>query len=187
MDYSIGAVRRAFGIFFLGIAIGVAASASLTEVAFRYHAANYVYPIIWIGILAGTISAVKLTHPYMFNAMSKRFTQSVKWSTGMKVICGICWAVPFAVIAILPDYYSYLILLGIGFGNISTYLITRKVNGVSFSEQLIVGALSLASLPIVVFLGLSHMFSSDMLQFLTRLFIAFAYGAGGAYTFQLEA
>jgi hypothetical protein len=49
-----------------------------------------------------------------------------------------------------------------------------------------VGAISLASLPVIFFLGSSHIFSDDMLQFLTRLFIASAYGAGGAYTFQLE-
>ncbi len=186
MDYSIGEVRRAFGIFFISIAIGVAVAASLTEAAFRYHVANYVYPLIWIGILAGTISASKFKHPDMFKAMRERFKQSVNWSARIKAVNGICWAVPFAVIPLFPDDYSYLILLGIGLGNTSTYLITRKVNSISFSEQLIVGTISLAVLPVVILLGSSHTLSNDMLQFLARLFIALAYGAGGAYTFQLE-
>jgi len=90
------------------------------------------------------------------------------------------------LIAVFPSYYLELILLGIGLGNTSTYLVTRKVSGASFSEQLMVGIISLASLPLIFFLGSSHTFSDDTLQFLTRLFIASAYGAGGAYTFQLE-
>lgn len=186
MDHSIGTVRRAFGLFFISIAIGVAIAASLTEIAFRYHAANYFYPIIWIGILAGTISAFTFRNPHMFKAIRGRFTQSVKWSLGMKIVCGVCWAVPFALIPVFPNYYSYFILLGIGLGNTSTYLITRKASGLSFSEQLMVGAISLSSLPVIILLGSTYALSDDMLQFLARLFIASAYGVGGAYTFQLE-
>lgn len=186
MSYSIGAIRRALGIFFISIAIGVGLAALLTEIAFIYHAPNYVYPFIWIGILASAIFTFKLKNPAMFKLISLRFKQSVNWPIGLKAINGICWAVPFAVIPIFPDYYSYLILLGIGLGNMSAYLITRKVNGVSFLEQLIVGVISLAALPVMIFLGSSHTLSSDMLQFLTRLTIAFAYGAGGAYTFTID-
>lgn len=186
MGYSIGTVRRAFGIFFISIAIGVAAASSLTEITSLYHIAYYFYPIIWIGILAGTISAFVFRYPHMFKAMRGRFMQSVQWSLRMKIVAGACWVVPFVLIAVFPNYYLDLILLGIGLGNTSTYLVTRKVSGASFSEQLMVGAISLASLPVIFFLGSSHIFSDDMLQFLTRLFIASAYGAGGAYTFQLE-
>lgn len=186
MGYSIGAIRRVLGIFFISIAIGVALAASLTEIAFRYHAPDYIYPIIWIGILTSTISVSKLKHPDMFKLISWRFKQSTNWSIGLKAINGICWAVPFAVIPIFPDYYSYLILLGIGLGNTCTYFITRKTNSLSFPEQLIVGAISLAALPVMIFLGSLHTLSSDMLQFLARLFIAFAYGTGGAYTFTID-
>ncbi len=186
MGYSVGAIRRALGIFFISIAIGVALAASVAEIAFRYHATDYIYPIIWIGILTGTISISKLKHPDMFKLISWRFKQSINWPIGLKVIVGICWALPFAVIPIFPDYYSYLILLGIGLGNTCTYFITKKANGLSFSEQLIVGVISLAALPVMIFLGSSHTLSGDMLQFLARLFIAFAYGAGGAYTFTID-
>jgi hypothetical protein len=186
MSYSIGAIRRAFCIFFTSIAIGVGTSASLSELAFQYHAPNYIYPVIWIPIMAGTILGFKQNNPDMFKAMSRRFTQSVKWSSGMKAITGICWALPFTLIPLFPDYYSYLILLGIGLGNTSTYLITRKVNGTSFTEQMIVGLVSLAALPVIILIGLSHAVSNDMLQFLARLSIAIAYGAGGSYIFQLE-
>jgi hypothetical protein len=136
--------------------------------------------------MAGTILGFKQNNPDMFKAMSRRFTQSVKWSSGMKAITGICWALPFTLIPLFPDYYSYLILLGIGLGNTSTYLITRKVNGTSFTEQMIVGLVSLAALPVIILIGLSHAVSNDMLQFLARLSIAIAYGAGGSYIFQLE-
>lgn len=182
MGYDTRAVRRAFGTFFIGLAIGIAVAASLGEIAYRSSAPIYIYPIIWIGVLAGTILALKLKHRNMFRVMGWRFRQSKGWPVNLKAVTAICWAAPFLAISVFPEYYSYLILLGIGLGNTSTYLTTRKATGVNFSEQLVVGMVSLVALPLLLFLDSSHIFSSDMLQFFTRLFIA-AYGAGGAYAF----
>jgi hypothetical protein len=186
MGYSIGEVRRAFSSFFIGIAVGVAVASILSEFAYRYNAAALFYAIIWVGILGGTVYALRAMRPDIFKVMNWRFARAVNWPTGLKVTNGICWAAPFAMILVLPDYYSFLVLLGIGLGNASTYLISKRVDGISFSEQLVVGAISLGALPVIMLIGSMHIFSADLIQLFARLSIALAYGTGGMYAFISE-
>ena len=53
-----------------------------------------------------------------------------------------------SAIGIYPALYQYLILLGIGLGNLSTYLLMKKYNGVNNTEQMIVGLVSIAAIPV---------------------------------------
>lgn len=182
MAYDARSIRHVFGVFLISIAVGIALSASLVEVAHRYNVPYYLYPIIWIGILPSVILVFRLRYTDMFKVISSRLKQSVTWPFQLKLINGICWAAPFMFIAIFPNYYSYLILLGIGLGNTSTFFIMRRFSGVNFYEQLIVGSVSLVALQVVMGLDSLHILSTDMLEFLARLFIAFAYGAGGTYS-----
>lgn len=68
-----------------------------------------------------------------------RMKNSLRWSTNVKVLNGVCWVGPFATIAMFPSFLPFLVLVGIGLRNISTYFLIKKSNGISSHEQLIVG------------------------------------------------
>ena len=107
---------------------------------------------------------------------------SVKWSRNVKAINGLCWAAPFAAIGAFPSLYQYLILLGIGLGNLSTYLFMRKYSGLNNREQIIVALISLSAIPIAIVIDTSSFITSQTIAVITsRILIAIAYGAGGIY------
>jgi hypothetical protein len=78
--------------------------------------------------------------------------------------------------------YQYLILLGIGLGNLSTYLMMKKYSGLDNREQLIVASISLAAAPVAVVVD-SSLFAThqDIAVMVSRILIAGSYAAGGAY------
>jgi hypothetical protein len=106
---------------------------------------------------------------------------SIKWSSPIKAINGLCWAAPFAAIGAVPSLYQYLILLGIGLGNTSTYIFMRRYSGLANHEQIIVGAISLVAIPIAVLIDTSFVSNQTIAVIVSRLMIAAAYGAGGLF------
>ena len=86
------------------------------------------------------------------------------------------------MIAIYPSLLPYLVLVGIGLGNTSTYLLLRYYNGINYREQLIVGIVSLAALPVTYVMHTSIIvIQEDIVIMLSRIFISLAYAAGGVY------
>ena len=70
--------------------------------------------------------------------------------------------------------------MGIGLGNVSTYVLLKIFN--SNQEQLIVGLVSIAAIPIVYGVHLDLlMVKEDIAILLSRLFVSFAYALGGIY------
>jgi hypothetical protein len=106
---------------------------------------------------------------------------SVKWPSHVKAVNGLCWAAPFAAIGIAPSLYQYLILFGIGLGNTSTFLFMTKYSGLVNYEQIIVGVLSLAAIPIAILLDTSLISSQTSAVIASRMMIAISYGAGGIF------
>ncbi|MDQ3838188.1 MAG: hypothetical protein M3297_02855, partial [Thermoproteota archaeon] len=103
-----------------------------------------------------------------------------------------CWAGPFAAIAVVPSLLPYLILAGIGAGNVTTYLLLKRYKKVSRHNngyggdssgrgQFLVGLISLIAIPIV--LGIYTMFvvREDIAVLLSRFSISFAYAVGGIH------
>ncbi|MCS7140748.1 MAG: hypothetical protein NZ888_01000 [Candidatus Nitrosocaldus sp.] len=211
-------LRYASGIFFISVAVGIASASYIGEIVYTYyHASFYIYPLLWSSILALSIYLFRLKNPYMFKAMGMRLRQSASWPIWAKAVNGLSWALPFALIVFYPADYSYLILLGIGCGNISTYLLSKRMTriadglkgygcrmkredkseeeweeqrneGISGDnvntvgrEQLIVGLVSSSLLPVAVLVGSSSLLPADIMQMLSRLFIAVAYASGGIY------
>jgi hypothetical protein len=107
---------------------------------------------------------------------------SIKWPTTAKALNGLCWAGPFVAIPIFVHFYQFLILLGIGLGNISTYLLMRKYNKLDNREQMIVGLISLLAIPIAIGID-SILFTArqDIALMTSRVLISVAYGVGGVY------
>ena len=111
----------------------------------------------------------------------------MKWPSSAKAINGLCWAAPFALIGVFPSMYQYLILVGIGLGNFSTYLLMKKYNGLNNRDQMIVGLISLASVPISILIDTTLFVSKhDLAVFLSRILIGLAYAVGGIHALLIK-
>jgi hypothetical protein len=179
--------RRAFGLLFIGVSIAVIMGTLLSEVVVKYPYPAYEYLIIWLVSFGATFGLIFWKSRRVFSSVRARMKNSLKWPIGAKVVNGFCWAAPFALIGVFPSMYQYLILVGIGLGNLSTYLLMKKYSNVDNREQMIVGLLSLASIPISVGIGMTlFALKHDLAVFLSRMLIAFAYAAGGIYALALK-
>jgi hypothetical protein len=173
--------RRAFGFLFISVAIAVGAASIVSEIAHLNNFPIYYYPIIWLGSFGAVFGAGLPTFRKVGPAIRGRMKGSIAWPVWAKALNGVCWAGPFASIAAFPELYQYLILLGIGLGNLSTYLMIKKYSGNDNREQLIVSVISLAAIPAAFALYGSLVANQSIAVMLSRILIAIAYAAGGAY------
>ncbi|MEW5840147.1 hypothetical protein [Nitrososphaera sp.] len=182
MENSALVTRRAFGVLFVAVSAAVGAGAVLSELAFLNSAPAYYYAAIWIGSFAAVFGLAGPRFRKAVPAIKGRMKNSVRWPTAAKALNGVSWAGPFAAIGLAPAFYQYFILLGIGLGNLSTYLMMKRYSGLDNREQLLVAAISLAALP-VAFVIDSSLFAAhqDIAVMLSRMLIAASYAAGGAY------
>lgn len=174
-------VRRAFGMLFIGVAIAVGSASILSEIAFEDKVPLYYYGIIWVGAFVVTFGIIFGKFRHVISSIRGRMKNSVKWPPLVKAINGLCWAAPFAAIGLFPTFYQYLILFGIGLGNTSTYVFMKKYSGLSNCEQIIVGGISLAAIPIAALIDTSYISNQTIAVILSRIMIAISYGAGGIY------
>jgi len=174
-------VRRAFGLLFIGVSISVGAASVISEVVFEQNDPTYYYAIVWFGSFGVTFGTIFGKWKKIIPSIRGRMKNSVNWSTPIKAINGLCWAVPFAIIGVFPSLYQYLILTGIGLGNVSTYLFMKKFSGLVNNEQIIVGGIALAAIPIAILIDSSFISNQTIAVILSRFMIAVAYGIGGAY------
>ena len=176
-----------FGVFFIFISLSIALAAIVSEIASLNKVALYYYVIIWIGSFAVTFVSLFHNKSNLIYALQSRMKNSLRWSTNAKILNGVCWAGPFATIAIFPSFLPYLVLLGIGLGNISTYLLLKRYNGISGNEQLIVGLVSLAAIPVTFEVHSSIVvIRGDVAIMLSRIFVSLAYAAGGIYAIKTK-
>lgn len=179
--------RRAFGLLFIGVSLAVVIGTLLSEVIVKYPYPVYEYVIIWLVSFGVTFGLIFRKSHRVFSSVRARMKNSLKWPIGAKVVNGFCWAAPFALIGVFPPMYQYLILVGIGLGNLSTYLLMKKYSNLDNREQMIVGLLSLASIPISIGIGMTvFALRHDLAVFLSRILIAIAYAAGGIYALALK-
>jgi hypothetical protein len=196
--------NKLFGTFFIAIAIAVAGASIFSEIIFLNKLPSYYNAVIWIGSFILTfIFLLYKERDILWSSLQSRMRNSIKWPMRAKIINGMCWAGPFAAIPLLPSLFPYLILAGIGSGNISTYLLLKKYRDVNNSksksnnngnnisgagrEQIVVGLISLAAIPIVfeVHTGILTV-REDMAILLSRILISFAYAAGGIYAIMIK-
>lgn len=163
------------------MSIAVAVGALLSEAVFHYGLPLYWYGIVWVGSFGVIVGSNFARFAKVLPLIRQRMKNSVKWPPYISAINGICWAGPFLAIGIFPSLLQYLILLGIGLGNLSTYLIMKKFSGQDNREQMIVGCIALASIPVAVFIDTSLEALQDVAVVLSRMMIAISYAAGGIY------
>lgn len=182
MENSALYTRRAFGVLFVAVSAAVGAGSVISEIAYINNSPLYYYAVIWIGSFGAAFAAAGPRFRKAMPAIRGRMKNSIKWSPAAKAVNGLCWAAPFASIAAFPALYQYLILLGIGLGNLSTYVLMKKYSGLDNREQLIVGAISLVALPVAVIIDSSLFVThQDIAVMVSRILIAISYAAGGAF------
>ena len=175
-------IRRSFGIFFINIAIAVASGSLLSEIAFKNNLPLYYYLLIWIGVFGAVFGLQFRRFKEIFSAIRQRMKNSTKWPSHIKAINGVCWALPFVLIIPYHEFAQYLILVGIGLGNTSTFIFMKRVSGFDNKEQLLVGLVALALiLPAVLIDASIFPESQDIAVLLSRIFIAASYFVGGIY------
>jgi hypothetical protein len=72
-------VRRAFGIFFIGVAIAVGSASMLTEISFENREPTFFYAIIWFGSFAITFGIILGKFKNLLSSIKGRMKNSVKW------------------------------------------------------------------------------------------------------------
>jgi hypothetical protein len=176
--------RRSFGLLFIGVAAAVCAGAILGEIASMNRVPIYFQAAIWIGVFAVTFGAIFPKFRKAIPAIKGRMKNSIAWSTPAKAVNGLAWAAPFAAIGLFIHYYQYLILLGIGLGNLATYIMMKRYSRIDNHEQLVVSLIALSSIPVAAAIDYTLFLSrQDIAVMISRLLVAIAYGVGGAYAF----
>jgi hypothetical protein len=186
-----------FGIFFIAISIAIALASILSEIALLNKWPLYYNAVIWIGSFVISFTSLLYNKWNIWSSLRDRMKNSIKWPLHAKIINGVCWAGPFAAIAVQPSLFPYLILAGIGSGNISTYLLLKRYKNINYNNndngndagrgQFIVGLISLVAIPIV-FEVHTNMFTvrDDISIMLSRILISFAYAVGGIYSIMIK-
>ena len=176
--------RRAFGFLFFCVSLAVGLGALLSELAHLASADPYVHAIIWLASFSGVFGAAYPKFRKVAPSIRKRMKGSATWGLAAKSINAVCWAGPFLAIPVFPALYQYLILLGIGLGNLSTYVMIKKFNLSENREQLVVASVSLAAIPIAFALDTTIFAASqDIAVMLSRILIAISYAAGGIFAY----
>jgi hypothetical protein len=183
-DLETALARRAFGVLFIAISVALLSGTILIELITPGAPSLIFNFIIWIACFGITFGIIFAKFRSSLLLIRKRMKRSVEWPTIAKVINGLCWAGPFLAIGLIPSAYQYFILLGIGMGNISTFMLMKTINKLDNKEQLIVGSISLISIPLAAGLDTSLFSSrSDLAVLFSRALIAVAYGVGGIYAY----
>jgi len=183
MEHTSQQIRHSFGILFLSVAISVAAGSILSEIVFlNYSSIDYYHHFIWLAVFGLVFGVQFRRFRLILPLIRQRMKKSTSWPISAKAINGICWSLPFVVIVIFPEFTQYWILLGIGLGNISTFVFLKKFSGLGNVEQLLVGMISIAMLPVVIGINLLGLIEhQDTEVLLSRIFISMAYATGGFY------
>ena len=175
-------IRRIFGFLFICVAAAVSIASITSEIIFLNHLPSYLYGVIWLGTFGIIFGFYFMHFKQKIPLIRNRMKNSLSWPLYVKIINGSCWAVPFLLIGIFPQYFQYLILLGIGLGNSSTYVFMRIFSHQNNKEQFLVGVIALLAIPIAIEIDTSLFVShQDIAVLLSRILISISYAIGGTY------
>ena len=175
-------IRRIFGFLFICVAAAVAIASVTSEILFLNHLPSYLYGVVWLGTFGIIFGFYFMYFKQKIPLIRNRMRNSLSWPRYIKIINGSCWALPFLLIGIFPQYFQYLILLGIGLGNSSTYIFMKIFSHQNNNEQLLVGLIALLAIPIAIEIDTSLFVShQDVAVLLSRILISISYAIGGTY------
>jgi len=164
------------------VAIAVAISSITSEILFLNNYPGYTHGVVWFGIFGLVFGYYFLHFKEKLSLIRNRMKNSLTWPVYVKILNGFCWAIPFILIGIFPQYFQYLILIGIGFGNLSTYFFMIFFSKQKNNEQFLIGLTALLVIPLAILIDTSIFESQqDIAILLSRLLISVSYFIGGVY------
>lgn len=175
-------VRRIFGFLFICVAIAVAISSVTSEILFLNNFSEYTHGFVWFGVFGLVFGYYFLHFKEKLSLIRNRMKNSLIWPLYVKILNGFCWALPFVLIGVFPQYFQYLILIGIGLGNLSTYFFMIFFSKQKNNEQFLIGLTALIVIPIAILIDTSIFeYRQDIAILLSRFLISFSYFTGGIY------
>ena len=170
------------GILFIFISLSVFSATILSYIIDLKVDLFFIHIIVWIVCFFIYFIIFKSKILQSLQIIRNRIRKSTGWSPIIKLINGLCWAAPFGLGALIPSYHEYLILAGIGLGNLSTFIIFMINNKIKNMDQFIVGLISIISIGIIILLYNDNIIAKSSGDFLARILISVAYGIGGIYS-----
>lgn len=170
------------GIIFIYISVSILVALILSSLFFNEDGQLPFSVLTWLGSFLGFFILFKTKITASIVNIKKRMKTSIKWPISAKMINGLCWAGPFIFGIFIPSIYEFLILLAVGLGNISTFLIFLKYNRLKNLDQLMVGVICILSIFILLILYQYHFVEKTQGEYLARFFVSVAFGIGGIYS-----
>ena len=170
------------GILFIFISLAVFTATIISFILDQKSDNFLIHIIVWILSFFVYFLIFKSKIIQSLHIIRNKIRKSTGWSPMIKLINGLCWAAPFGLGALIPSMHEYLILAGIGLGNLSTFIIFMVNNKIKNMDQLIVGLISLMSIGIIILLYNYDIIVKSSGDFLARILISVAYGIGGIYS-----
>jgi hypothetical protein len=182
VEFTLYEIRRTFGFLFICVAIAVAIASIASEILFLNNLPTYIHGLVWFVIFGLIFGFYFLIFKEKLSLIRVRMKNSFTWPLHVKILNGICWALPFILIGIFPQYFQYLILFGIGFGNLSTYFFMIVFSKQKNKEQFLVGLTALLVIPLAVLIDTSLFESQQNIAvLLSRILISVSYLIGGTF------
>jgi len=180
---NVGIESRAFGFLFISIALAVLTGTMINEFLATQHIPIYYQLLAWILVFVFVLGITFTKMKNLFRSIRNRMKNSIRWPLHIKIINGLSWAGPFLAIPIFHPIAHYLILSGIGAGNISTYFLIKRYSKYDNKEQFIVGILAIIMIPVLFLIDvlLAPVIVHQHVLTLSRIFVAISYGIGGIY------
>ena len=170
------------GIIFVYISVSILVALIISNLFFKEGDQFPFYVLTWLGSFLGFFILFKSKITSSIVNIKKRMKTSIKWPITAKMINGLCWAGPFIFGIFIPSIYEFLILLAVGLGNISTFLIFLKYNQLKNLEQLLVGVICILSIFVLLILYDYNLVEKIQGEYLARFFVSIAFGIGGIYS-----
>ena len=170
------------GILFIYISLAVFSATIISYTIDLKVDLFFIHIIVWIVCFFTYFIIFKSKILQSLQIIRNKIRKSTGWSPMMKLINGLCWAAPFGLGALIPSIHEYLILAGIGLGNLSTFIIFMVNNKIKNMDQFVVGLISIISIGIIILLYNDNIINKFSGDFLARILISVAYGIGGIYS-----
>jgi hypothetical protein len=170
------------GILFIFISLAVFSATIISYIIDLKVDYFFIHILVWILCFFIYFLIFKSKIIQSLHIIRNKIRKSTGWSPMMKLINGLCWAAPFGLGALIPSIHEYLILAGIGLGNLSTFIIFMVNDKIKNIDQFIVGFISIMSIGIIIFLYNDDIIAKSSGDFLARILISVAYGIGGIYS-----
>ena len=170
------------GILFIFISLAVFSATIISYIIDLKVEYFFIHITIWILCFFIYFLIFKSKLIKSLHIIRNKIKKSTGWSPMMKLINGLCWAAPFGLGALIPSIHEYLILAGIGLGNLSTFIIFMVNNKIKNMDQFIVGLISIISIGVIILLYNDNIIAKSSGDFLARILISVAYGIGGIYS-----